>query len=139
MRLMGQIGLIGLMRNVGHPEKVKSRTKDEGRRRLENSLLRCAGGRLQLAVVGAGGLEVDDGFAGLGVAQAFAGEAFDGFGGRVRIAQSIDGSLELTGVFFFQADLVIAAQDLFPHALVLLDQGKVPDTDTEKDRDDDEN
>src|SRR5581483_473240 len=68
--------------------------------------------------------EPDDRFAGLGVAQFFAGQPFHCLGITV---QGFNGSLQAAGGFLFLLDLSIELEDLGAHMLVLADLGKIPD------------
>ena len=77
----------------------------------------------------AGGFEEDDGFAGLGVAEAFAGETFDGFGIVLKIA---DVGLEFLFPLFFGFDLVFEREHVLAEGGVLFEDREIPEKDAEQ-------
>ena len=73
-----------------------------------------------------GRFEADDDFAWLGVAEAFAGESFNGF--RVTL-EGVDGRSQFAGDFFLFLFFGFEAHDFFSHAFVLADEREVPSSD----------
>ena len=71
-------------------------------------------------------LEPNHRLARLGISKLFAGEALDGL---LIVFEGVDRSLQLPAGFFGFGNLSIQAQNFFAHALVLLDQGKIPNRD----------
>ena len=81
------------------------------------------------------GFEADDGFVGLGVAEFFAGEAFDGFG---VVAERLDFRAELTVDFLLLFLLAFQLVKLAAHPLIFLDDRQVGPANHEQDRQRDE-
>lgn len=78
-------------------------------------------------------LEIDDGFAGFGVTEFFAGQSLHCFGVR---PQGANRGVETAGMLFLFSDFRFEAQNLLAHPFVLLDERKVPDADAQHDGDD---
>jgi hypothetical protein len=86
--------------------------------------------------VGGGRFEDDDGFAWAHQVEAFPRQSFQRFG---IVTQSIDGTLELARGFFLNSLLFLKLKQVFPHAFVGLDKGKVQDGHSENAGEQEEN
>ena len=74
------------------------------------------------------GFEVDDVFAGAGVAEAFAGEALDGDG----VFHGAQGSVQPAGGLGFDGDFAVEGELVLAEALVFEDDGLIPEADAEE-------